>query len=261
MMSQLHTMQQRIWNDLRKSSSHSTSAYLLSMDEKLTQVERLNIYRSTMRTAHTDALSNTYTCCEKILGEKYFKQIANNFFVKYPATNQNLNLYGQSFPAFLQDWVATHDELSDYQYLPDLAKLEQALEQSYFAKDDPRFNFASLQTLSEDKYLDSHFELSPSLAILSSNYPIYEIWLANSKTNASHEIQAIPESQYLCITREDYKPVIHKIDHLRWWILNKITNNLSLGEIEVTAKHENINLSLQTIIPDLIHNKWICSYR
>ena len=259
-MDHLHNIQHQFWNGLRDHETDSKCAQLFSPGGKLTQQERLNIYRDTMHTAHTGALAQTYKSCEKILGEKYFKQIANKYFYEYPATNQNLNLYWQSFPLFLQHWGQNHTELSDYQYLPDLAQLELAYEQAYYAKDDPLFDFSSLAALSDDSQRQLRFKLSAALSILRSNYPIYEIWLANQEHDHSQEINAIHEPQYLCVAREDLKPIIHKIDHNNWWLIEKIQNHFSFTELGVLAAQEGIDIPLQNIIPQLIQNKWICGY-
>ena len=259
-MTQLYDIQHRFWNSLRNPEANSACTQLFSKNGRITQKERLNIYRSTMRTAHIDALVETYQCCEKILGDKYFNQIASDYFYKYPATSQNLNLYGKSFPLFLQSWVQDHAELMDYKYLPDLAKLELARELAYYAKEDPIFDFNLLATLNEDSYQHIYFNLSSSLSVLRSIYPVYEIWHANQEQEGAKEIKAIHEPQYLCITRENFKPVIHKIDQLCWWVIEKIQNSSSFGELEILAQQEENDIPLQKIVPELINKKWICGY-
>ena len=259
-MNQLTSLQQQFWDSLRNRKTSSVCALLSSTNKKLTPEERLDIYRNTARTAHIDALAQSYPCCKKILGKRYFKQIANEYFYKYPATSQNLNLYGESFPLFLQDWIENHAELIDYQYLPDMAKLEWAYEQAYYAKDDPLFDFNSLPTLHHDHYQYICFRPSASLSVLRSSYPIHEIWRANREQDKSQEIDAISGPQYLCIARDNFKPVVHKIDHACWWVIDKIQNGLSLGECESLATRENIDAQLQKILPELVRRKWICGY-
>ena len=260
-MNQLHAIQHQFWNSLRSREASSACTRLFSGDGKITREERLGIYRSTMRTAHARALSNTYPCCEKILGTRYFKQLTNEYFHEHPATHQNLNLYGESFPSFLQIWIRSHAELTDYQYLPDLAKLELAYERAYYAQGNPVFDFKILATLDEDSYRNIHFQLSASLSVLKSIYPVYEIWIANQKQESAKEVNAVYEPQYLCVTRENFNPVVHKIDQTCWWVIQKIQNNFSFGELEILARQEGMNIQLQTVIPELVHKKWICEYQ
>ncbi len=260
-MNQLHTIQHQFWSSLRSREANSECPQLFSGDGKITREKRFDIYRNTMRTAHTRALSNTYSCCEKILGTGYFKQMTNEYFYEYPATHQDLNLYGESFPLFLQNWVQGHAELTDYQYLSDLAKLELAYEQAYYAKGDPVFDFKLLATLDEDSYRNIYFKLGASLSVLKSTYPVYEIWTANQKQKGTKEVNAIHEPQYLCIARENFNPAIHKINRACWWVMEKIQNNFSFGELEILAQQGEMNFELQAIIPELVHKKWICEYQ
>ncbi len=259
-MSQLYNIQHQFWNSLRSLQADSNCAQLFSPGGKLSQQERLNIYRSTMRTAHTNALAQTYKCCEKILGEKYFKIISSEYFYQHPAINQNMNLYGHSFPKFLKKWAQNHTELLDYQYLSDLAMLELAYEKSYYAKEDPLFDFISLATLNDGDHQKLCFKLSASLFILKSSYPIHEIWLANQEQEHLQEINAIQEPQYLCIIREDLKPIIHEIDQTYWMTMNKIQNHTALAEMEDFSSQEKFGIPFKNIIPDLIQRKWICGY-
>ncbi len=260
-MSQLSYIQNQFWDALRSENMSSSFPQLLTSGGRLTQNERLTIYRKTIRAAHIETLCNIFKCCKNILGDRYFKKIANDFFVKYPSNNQNLNLYGESFPEYLEISVKNLNELSEYKYLPDLAQLELALEQCYFAKDDINFDFTSLQKLDSDEYKNICFELSPSLSLIKSNYPIHEVWLANTNSDSSHEIQSIQEPQYLCVTRKNYKPETHKINQNDWQVMSYIMSNLSLIEIETSEKNSNIDLNIEATIPELIQKKWICGYK
>ena len=257
-MEPLHQLQRQFWNSLRSRTTDSICTRLAVTGDNLTPQKRLNIYRTTTRTAHTNALAQSYRCCEKILGERYFQQIANQYFYKCPAINQNLNVYGRSFPSFLEECVRDRPELNDYPYLPDLATLEWAYERAYYAADDPAFDFSALPALHHDRYQHVCFEPSASLSVLESSYPIYEIWLANQGQDVPQEIEAILEPQYLCITREDFKPSIHKIDQDCRWTINHVQNGLSLGELEALAGRENVDIQVQ--LPALIRKKWICRY-
>ncbi len=258
-MEPLHQLQRQFWNSLRSPTTDSICARLTATNDKLTPQERLNIYRTTTRMAHTDALAQSYPCCEKILGKRYFRQIANQYFYRYPATNQNLNVYGQSFPSFLKECVQDRPELNDYPYLPDLATLEGAYERAYYAADDPIFDFSTLSALHHDRHQYICFEPSASLFVLESSYPIHEIWLANQGHGTTQAVEAIFEPQYSCVVREHFKPSIHKIDRDCWWTIIHVQNGLSLGEMETLATTRE-SIDIQRQIPELIQKKWVCGY-
>ena len=233
----------------------------LSGGGDLSKKERLEIYRSTMRTAHICALASIYPCSEKILGKRYFRQVATEYYHAHPATSQDLNLYGERFPAFMQDWTHNHSELEDYPYLPDLARLELAIERSYHAKESPDFDFDTLATLDEDDYRNICFTLDASLSILESAYPVCDIWMAHQEQERVEVIESIDTPQYLCVIRENLKPMIHKVDRASWWVMGKTGDRNTFGELEFLAQLEKMDIPLQHIIPELIHRRWICGYK
>lgn len=259
-MQQLHNIQQQFWHNLRISEKLALNSNFITKGGKLTPQKRLNIYQSTGRTAHINALAQCYSCCETILGNKYFNQIAMRYFYKYPAINQNLNAYGELFADFLQDYINDHSELEEYPYLPDLARLEKLYEQVYFAVDDEPFDFSALTKLSTQEQTNISFRLSNSLYILKSDYPIYEIWHANQSDNQYQEIQGINEPQHLCIYRRDFKPTIEIIEPEYWIILKNIQENKCLSKLEEISSTNEKELHIQTMIPELIQKNWICGF-
>ena len=80
-------------------------------------------------------------------------------------------------------------------------------------------------------------------------------------TRWTREVAAIDEPQYLCVAREEFKPVIYKIDYGFWWVMGKIDQCCTFGELETLAEQEPTRISLQAIIPELIARKWICGYQ
>ena len=197
----LHKLQEYFWNNLREVESPLKCDEKFSSNGKLTAAERLNIYKQTSLTAHINAISKTYPHCERILGKKYFAQLASKYFYKHSATDQNLNTYGNRFPEYLQECVRDQHELHEYPYLPDLASIENAYEKAYFSKDNELFDFDGLANLDENSQQKIYFKLSESLYTIRSNYPIYEIWLANQNDEHQDEVQAIHEPQHLCVYR------------------------------------------------------------
>jgi hypothetical protein len=259
-MQQLHKIQQQFWHSLRISEKMALNSNFIAKGGKLTPQKRLNIYQRTGRTAHINALAQCYSCCETILGEKYFNQIAMQYFYKYPAINQNLNTYGELFADFLQDFINDHTELEEYPYLPDLARLEKGYEQAYFSINDEPFDFSALSKLSAQEQNNLCLKLSNSIYVLQSDYPIYEIWNANQSDNQHQEIQAINEPQHLCIYRRDFKPIVEIIEPDYWNILKYIQEHISLSKLEEISSTSERKLHIETMIPELIQKNWICGF-
>ncbi len=259
-MPELHALQREFWSSIKHRKADTAALERVRDDARISRERRVDIYRTTMREAHVRALASTYTCCEKILGERYFRQLANEFYYGNPATHQDLNRYGQTFPDFVQELIEHHAELAEYPYLPDLARLEWLYEQAYYVREDEAFDFRALATLDEDDYRKLRFVLGASVATLKSAYPVYELWRAHQGQGGIKKVVAIDEPQYLFVAREEFKPVIHKIDHAFWWVMDKIDQGYMFGELETLVGQGSMRIPLQTIIPELIAREWICGY-
>lgn len=259
-MSELQALQHAFWSSVKHRKSDPGCLERVREGGRISRDRRVDIYRTTMREAHVRALASTYAGCEKILGVRYFRQLASEFYNRHPATHPDLNRYGEAFPDFVQDFIEHHAELAEYPYLPDLARLEWAYEQAYYAKEDAAFDFEGLATLEEDTYRRLHFVLGTPVSMLRSVYPVLELWEAQRGQEAIREIEAIDEPQYLCITREDFKPVIHRIDHALWWVMDQVNQGCTFGELETLARQGTVEISLQAIIPELIVRKWVSGF-
>ena len=257
---QLHHLQRQFWNELHSAGKCKYNYEFIHQVERLSASKRLNIYKRTTLTAHINALAQCYNCCENILGEKYFKQLAKQYFYQHPSMSQNLNEYGYHFSNFLQMQIDKRKELIDYLYLPDLARLEFSFEQAYFSKNSNNFNYEALTNIDEDKYPHLCFELNASLSLLQSNYPIYEIWQTNRVDSFQHEIPATSKPQNLCIYRKNFKPVIEDIAPSDWCLLHDIQNELYFSQLEKKYMHKNNYLDLKHKIPEFIEKNWICGF-
>ena len=260
-MSELQAIQHEFWASVKHRKTEPGCLEQVRDGGRIPRDQRVNIYRTTMREAHVRALANTYPGCEKILGVRYFKQLAGEFYYQHPATHPDLNCYGEAFPNFVQDFIADHAELAEYPYLPDLARLEWAYEQAYYAKEDPVFDFEGLAGLEEDAYRGLRFVPGASVSILRSDYPVLELWGAQRGQETVKEVEAIDEPQYLCIAREDFKPAVHRIDRPLWWVMDQVNRGHTFGELEALAQQETVEIALQVILPELISRKWVCEYQ
>ena len=158
----------------------------------------------------------------------------------------------------MKKFISKHAELTDFQYLADLANLELAIDRSCYAKDDPEFSFEQVTSFDTNIQHEVYFKLSNSLFVIRTYYPVYEIWHGNENEDNCKIVDDICNDQFICVVRENYKPVIYKIDETCWWLLDKLLMNYSLTTIVETSISENIDININLLIPELIQKKWIC---
>lgn len=146
--------------------------------------QRLDIHRNNLREGFRKALALEFPVIERLVGSDYFGQLAREFLAAHPSRQGDLHHIGAPFPFFLTRRFAD----SDYAYLPDVARLEWAVEEAGIAADAQPFDPASLQAVQADEYARLRFALHPACRLVRSRYPILQIWQANQPGRSAEEI-------------------------------------------------------------------------
>jgi len=223
----------------------------------------LEIYRNNTRGTRIKALEMIYPACKRILGNDIFQAVARGYVIEDSVGAADLNHYGETFSQYLGDLLDTGRLADDYAYFQDLASLEFKFHAAYYADSDPVFDFECF----EQKVKNGepvYFQLSASLGMLASRYPLYHIWLHNhpgletakNKNNSKHDVQAITATQYLLIHREEYIPVVLPVSNHVYRLLEAFDNNQSLQ-----AVLDRVDCDIDVVLPGLIANKYIIGIR
>lgn len=162
-MNDLDKIQSLFWSaiaDIHPIANQENSAL-----DNLVDLQRLEIYKDTVLTAHVNALRISYPITAKLLGDSIFTGLAKGYVYHFTPTDPNLNHYGESFPNWLE--MAIKDlppltELNKHLELVEFAKLEWALEQGYYAGDDV-FSEPDLNRLHTEPSSTIGFKLHPSV--------------------------------------------------------------------------------------------------
>lgn len=163
---------------------------------------RFNVYRNNVAVSLTEAMHSAFPVITKLLGTQNMDGLSGLFLRQHPPSSPLLMHYGAEFPAFLADM----EQLSHLGYLPDIARLELAIRRSYHASDAIPINPDDVAGLAPDALMSLVIGLAPSVEILSSDWPIYDIWRFNSVKNAP---DPQPVAQDVVITRVEFDPEPH----------------------------------------------------
>src|SRR3546814_3289038 len=93
----------------------------------------------------------------------------------HPPTVPQLLHYGDRFADFLAGFKPVRALL----YLPDVARLEWARHEAYFAGHADPLDPAALAGMPPERYLELALDLHPAVRLVTSWYPIDRIWEAN----------------------------------------------------------------------------------
>lgn len=182
---------------------------------------RLGIYRGNLVNAWRRALASAYPLLRKVLGEQDFDALARAYGRAHPACDPDLNGFG----AELADVIGGD---GDRPWLPDLARLEWSVHESWYAPDAilraEGAPLAVLPTLSPQQFEASRAVLHPSLRLQAAGWATAAFWLA---ADAAGEPQRRPG--HAMILRARWQVAVREIDAAEYAALLRLANGESFG--------------------------------
>ena len=165
--------------------AHPMPAGLVGPDG-LPDAKRFSVYRNTVNSSLIRVLEAAFPAVQKLVGPAFFSAMALVYLRQAPPTDRRLMLYGESFAEFLAGFAP----VAHLGYLPDVARLEQVLRQSYHAADASPLPGETLGSMGEDQLLQARIRLAPSLRVLVSNWPVHAIWHATLHNGPKPQMRA-----------------------------------------------------------------------
>jgi len=150
---------------------------------------RMQIYRNHLRISLSEALAATYPVVRRLLGDTCFGAFAKRYAVERPPSAPCLFEYGAGLAEFLEQFP----ELADFPYLPDVARLEWALNRAAHADETPALDPCRLAALDTAAFDRAVLLLHPSVTLLASPYPVAHIWKANQPGTDATEVVDLAE--------------------------------------------------------------------
>jgi hypothetical protein len=183
---------------------------------------RFDVYRNNVALSLIEALELGFPAVARLVGADRFRQLAGSFLRQHPPDTPMMMQYGAAFPDFLAQVAA----LRRYGYLPDVARLEQALRTAYHAADAAPADAGVLETLSPDALLATRLHLAPAVRLVRSAWPIHAIWTHQMEDGPRPR----PGGQTVLITRPDYDPQMSAVDDGTAAFVAALTEGATLGD-------------------------------
>jgi hypothetical protein len=138
--------------------------------------KRFSVYRNNVAASLIRALEAAFPTVRKLVGDEFFAAMAGVFLRAHPPTSRMIMLYGDALPG----WLKTFPPVTHLGYLPDVARLDQAMRESYHAADAEPLPEGDLQRLASAGG-GLRLTFAPSLRLVRSAWPIQSIWAANAE--------------------------------------------------------------------------------
>lgn len=198
---------------------------------------RFSVYRNNVAVSLTEALELSFPAIRKLIGEDNFRKVAGLFLRQHPPSTPMIMYYGDEFPDFLQSFTP----LSSIGYLPDVARLEQALRESYHAADAPPADAGVLQKLAPEDLAQVRMTLAPSIRLVRSPWPIHAIWAYNMEDGAPKPQEG---AQNVLITRPKFDPLAAPVADGTATFIQALQSDRPLADAaEAAATDSNFDLA------------------
>lgn len=160
--------------------------------------KRFSVYRNNVASSLREALEVSFPTVRKLVGDEFFGAMAVVFLRAHPPTSRMLMLYGAEFPEFLERFPP----VAHLGYLPDVARLDQAVRESYHAADSQSLPDVEFQRLLGEDLASLRINLAPSLRLIRSRWPLHAIWAVNTGGGPAPK----PGAEDVIVLRAEYDP-------------------------------------------------------
>jgi hypothetical protein len=128
-----------------------------------TATRRFAVYRNNVMVSLVDALAAIYPTLQNLIGEDFFRGMAQAYARDNLPTSPLMFTYGASFPAF----VETFGPAAHLSFLADVARVERAWLDAFHAADRAPLAPETLSTIAPDALAETRFEPHPATQLLA----------------------------------------------------------------------------------------------
>jgi hypothetical protein len=224
---------------------------------RLTVERQIAIYQHNVITNLTNTLASLYPVVQSIVGEEFFNEAAHTFIAAHPSRAGDLHQYGVEFA----DFLTSYPHARELVYLPDTARLEWRWHLAFHAADTLAFDVGQLQNLDSEEWQALKFILSPSLSLLTSRYPLLQIWCFNQPDYAGDwQIDWEIDRAHFLISRIDSdrnEVVIRALSAAEFAMLAALRAKSTIGSAVEAALREDESFDLQQFLINSIESQII----
>ncbi len=190
---------------------------------------RLSVHRNNVMVSLVDALAQTFPVTQQLVGEAFFRAMAQVFVRTHPPRTRVLAHHGQALPGF----IAQFSPAASLPYLPEVAQLEWQRLQALHAADASAVEPATIAALLADaeRLPQVRWQLHPSLHLLHSPHAVVSLWAAHqpgSGIDIEDVDMALPESAL--VFRSGLDVMVLQADAAMVIVVAGLFNGVSFGE-------------------------------
>ncbi len=218
------SMRDQIVSPSSNSSSRQVSEWL-NPQGSAQGIERLSVYAAGYIARTHDGLLEAFQAVCNLVGADYFHDLVKDYVRQYPSKTYNLSLIGKNLPEFLE----TSPLKQTFPFLPDLARLEWLIVESFHAFDEKPVDQSEFSKVPVEEWEAAKFKFQPSVRLFESNWQIADIWKARRKLEGT-KLNIQKTIQRVLIFRRDFQVQIETLEALQFSLYERLMKGETLGE-------------------------------
>jgi len=224
-----------------------------------TAEECLNVHRRTWMGARLEAVVRTFPVIGEILGESCWRALARDYVAAHPSRSDSLDDYPSALPNWLDSELGNYRYLSDFGYLPDLARFEWALYSVQLAEGDRIMDVHAFSRIPPDRQAAASLQLADTVALLRSSYPVYLIWLSHQpEPDIAAESRIGTDTRAVVVFRSGWRSQVCALSIPEYGLLVQLAGGATLEYLHCYA--EANDLTLEQWLTWLMRNRCISGY-
>jgi len=206
---------------------------------------RIGTYRNSVFSNYRATLREVYPVVLALVGESFFNGAADTYASNYPSRSGDLNDFGGEFGAFLAGWPPA----AQLAYLPDVARLEWAMECVFHAADAAPLDLQALAAVPEEELPALRFELHPASRIVHSPYPILRIWQVNQPGfSGDQTVHLHGGGDALLVIRRSETVELERLSSGDVVLLRALAADLTLAQAHARALEADLEVDLAALL-------------
>jgi len=205
---------------------------------------RLKIYRNNIVGSLCDVMLASFPVIGKLTGEEFLTGMTRSFILQNPPQAGCLNTYGRGFPEFIEGF----EPAKPLPYLADIARMEIALNDSYYAKDHTALSPDELATVPPEKLSDLNLRVNEHIHILRSDYPLQAIREFCLSENQDETLNIDQGGGHWLIYRAQLNSHLEPITAAEYACLKALIDGASLGEAVQSALDDQQDFDFQSFL-------------
>ena len=202
---------------------------MVSDQAPLSAVARLDIYAEAYFIRIAESLGSDFAALKKDLGDEQFLRLAAAYLKAFPSRVGNIGEVGRHLPKFLRSRLSD-GEYEGRPYLSDLARLEWAGIESFYAPDAAPLFPQALTQISTEDWPKVCFKLDPSVRLLGTRWSIEDHWQTRgNEDDKAPKIQALSAGSALLVHRRGGEVSIRRMEALEYRTLKSMASGEPLS--------------------------------